>query len=378
MKNKKVMIVEDDSIIAMDIELILKSNGYIVVDNVQTGESAVLQSEKLKPDLILMDIYLREKMTGIEAAKKIQQKTSTPILFLTAFSDDDTVQESKIPNTYGYILKPVHEKELVISIEIALHKSELDQKLLKINDQLRTEIAAELEKSAERDWAMIRQNRMAEMGDLLFNLSHHWRQPLNNVALAIQNIQDTCINDCPGYPKVQHKVDKALQIILGMSDRIDQFRKIYQPENQALRFNVKNAVNKVLALIEPVMKSEQITVHTDLSDDCSLSGFENEFIQILLQLIHNARDAIQLGKTKEPSISIIVETVANHIQIKVADNAGGVPEPLMEKIFTPYYTTKQAASGLGLYMARMIIEKKMNGSISVLNINNGAEFTIVI
>lgn len=378
MKNKKILIVEDDSIIAMDIELILKSNGYIVVDSVQTGESAVLQSEKLKPDLILMDIYLRDKMTGIEAAKRIQHKSSTPIVFLTAFSDDDTVQETKIPNTYGYILKPVHEKELVISIEIALHKSELDQKLIKTNDLLRQEIARELEKSAEKDWALIRQNRLAEMGDLLFNLSHHWRQPLNNVALAIQNIQDTCMNDCPGYERVQHKVDKALQIIIGMSDKIDQFRKIYQPENIAIRYNVKEAVSKVLNLIEPELKSEQITVQSDMSEECNLTGFENEFIQILLQLLHNARGAIQTSKAKDPVISISVKPEANHIQIIVADNAGGIPESIIDKIFNPYYTTKEGASGLGLYMARMIIEKKMNGNITVRNMNQGAEFRILI
>ncbi|MBN4051451.1 response regulator [bacterium AH-315-M05] len=130
MTKANILIVEDEQIVAKDIEQNLKKLGYNTVGIASMGEDAIKMAEKEKPDLVLMDIMLKGKMTGIEAAKRIRKNIDTPVIYLTAYADEDTLEQAKITEPHGYIIKPFKEIDLKTTIEIALykHKKELEIK----------------------------------------------------------------------------------------------------------------------------------------------------------------------------------------------------------------------------------------------------------
>jgi CheY-like chemotaxis protein len=133
MPTEKILIVEDEAIVSLEIQEKLKDLGYPIAGIAASGEEAVKMAGELAPDLVLMDINLGEGMDGIEAAQEIQAHYNTPVIYLTAYTDEETLQKAKITKPYGYITKPFNERELYIIIEIALyrHKAETELKILR-------------------------------------------------------------------------------------------------------------------------------------------------------------------------------------------------------------------------------------------------------
>jgi len=130
MSRKRILVVEDEAIIAEDIEISLNDMGYEVVAVVSTGEDALRESEEKHPDLVLMDVVLGGDMDGIETANRIRQNLHIPVIYLTAYTDDKMLERAKITEPFGYMIKPIRERELYTNIEMALFKHELDKKLL--------------------------------------------------------------------------------------------------------------------------------------------------------------------------------------------------------------------------------------------------------
>lgn len=136
--NESIMVVEDEGIVAQDLGECLKALGYRVPAIVGTGRDAIAGAEEHQPDLILMDIMLRGDMRGTRAAHLIREKLNIPIIFLTAYSDQDTLHEARITEPYGYLLKPFEESELRATISIALYKNKMDRRAREQRDWLDT------------------------------------------------------------------------------------------------------------------------------------------------------------------------------------------------------------------------------------------------
>jgi len=138
MENAQIMIVEDENIVALEIQLRLESLGYVVPTVVSSGEEAIKKAETTHPDLVLMDIKLKGEMDGIEAAERIRACFDIPVVYITAYADENTLQRAKITAPYGYILKPFEERELQANIEIAIYKHQMEKKvkelMLKLQD----------------------------------------------------------------------------------------------------------------------------------------------------------------------------------------------------------------------------------------------------
>jgi len=137
MAKTKVLIVEDEAIIAKDIENVFTKAGYKVVGSFLTGEAAIQAVDELEPDIVLMDIMLKGDMSGIQAAEVIREKSNTPVVFLTAYADENTIDKARSAVPYGYIVKPFKENEVIATIEIALNKYKEDQELIKERDMLK-------------------------------------------------------------------------------------------------------------------------------------------------------------------------------------------------------------------------------------------------
>ena len=267
----------------------------------------------------------------------------------------------------------VHELEQ----SLALRKRAEDE-LRRLNAELEERVAAEVAKNSEKDRIMAHQARLAAMGEMLSNISHQWRQPLNNVSLIIQNLcleyEDGELNhdSCRAY------VAECMKSLIYMSRTIDTFRAFYQPDQNRNLFALHSVITDAISLVGEDLESHGIAIETVNEHDICVNGYKNELSQVLLNIIVNAKEAILKRKPEIPFVKIVCSQKGGSALVTVIDNGGGIPPELIDKIFDPYFTTKFMArgTGIGLYMAKIIIEKHMGGRISASNNEVGAEVTI--
>lgn len=249
-----------------------------------------------------------------------------------------------------------------------------------LNETLEQRIFQAVNELREKDQMLIQQGRLAAMGEMINNIAHQWRQPLNNIGLIVQNLQLSFEMGDLASVDVNKQAANAMEIILHMSRTIDDFRKFFNQDKEKQRFCVQGAVDRVLEFIGPSLRSNCVQVEVKGDPNVCAVGFENEYAQVLLNILANARDAFVERKIAEPKIIIKVSQPKGKSIVTVRDNGGGIAEDILPKIFDPYFTTKKQAnsSGIGLYMSKTIIEKKMGGKLSIRNVQEGAEMRIEV
>lgn len=268
-----------------------------------------------------------------------------------------------------------HEKEAE-----ALHKSvELKTaELLALNQELEYRIDLAVLSAKDKDHLMAQQSKLASMGEMIGNIAHQWRQPLNAVALILQKQQLFFERGILDSDKIKANTDKGLSLINKMSTTIDDFRDFFKPNKEKTRFDIALAIDDTLSLIDAALYNEHIAIELDIEKDQFIFGYKNEFSQVLLNLINNAKDVLSELKVKDPKIQLKTYSKNSTAYVEVVDNGGGIEKKIMEHIFEPYFTTKEEGkgTGIGLYMSMMIIEENMGGRLEVCNVDHGAKFTI--
>lgn len=238
-----------------------------------------------------------------------------------------------------------------------------------------------LEEEVKSQQAMlIQQNRLAALGEMIGNIAHQWRQPLNTLGLIVQDIQEAYHFSEVNEDYIDNTSSKAMEQINYMSQTIDDFRNFFSPNKDKKLFSISQSISDAIEMLLPDMNKYEIMCQTTVDEKLTVYGLRNEFTQVLLNLIKNAQDALLENHAKNRRIHITVKNDDNKVEISISDNAGGIPETIIERIFEPYYTTKEEGkgTGLGLYMSKMIIEEHMDGQLSVKNSDNGAIFTILL
>ncbi|WP_375725026.1 transporter substrate-binding domain-containing protein [Arcobacter sp. KX21116] len=295
-----------------------------------------------------------------------------------------------------YIKKLTNVKEEIEMLNSTLEKKvqsrtqelELSNRKLKIkthelehlNNTLDTRIKEEINNRKKQEQLLIQQSKLAEMGEMISMIAHQWRQPLSALSTVIQNIH---LRHSLGkldkeYLEKQRVLSNALTD--KMSKTIDDFKNFFKPNKEKQFFSIGDALQQTIFLIDDSFKSNNIKIENRISYDAIICGFESELSQVLLNILTNSKDAFLDLKIKNPCITITTKKAETHIRILIADNAGGINESIIHKIFEPYFTTKDSynGTGLGLYMSKMIIEQNMKGELSVQNIPNGVKFSIFI
>jgi PAS domain S-box-containing protein len=258
------------------------------------------------------------------------------------------------------------------------------RQLEELNMSLEKRVEDAISELRKKDQILISQGRQAAMGEMIGNIAHQWRQPLNTLGLIVQELGMTYGREGFTKESLDYNVDKSMRLINNMSKTIDDFRNYFKPDKEKRLFNVNQAVLKTLSLVEPILKNLNIDSVVILSDDTDINGYANEYSQVLLNIIFNCKDAFEVNNIDKQevttNITITVSKEDNKSVVTVADNAGGIPEDIIDKIFDPYFTTKgpDKGTGIGLYMAKTIIEKNMGGSLTVRNTADGAEFRIEV
>ncbi|MBF0317527.1 MAG: response regulator [Nitrospirae bacterium] len=400
MAQTRIMIVEDEWIIAANLKEMLQGLNYEVCSVVFSGEDAVKRAEDDRPDIILMDILLRGEMDGIEAAENITAFLNIPIVYLTSYTDDKTLQRAKATDPFGYIIKPFEKRELRIIIEMALYKHNMEMKLREksrqleeLNRNLETKVRDEIEKGRKKEHMLIQQSKLAAMGEMMVAISHQWRQPLNVIGLLIQDLEEAYafgeIDKC----YIENMSRESMAQLAFMSNTITDFYNFFKPNKDKVSFDVNQAVEDVISLVHVQLRSMDIHIHNAVVSGIAtgssavaglvIKGYPGEFQQVILNILNNARDAIikrrqggEFATINRGEIDITLRRDPQKAVIKIKDNGPGIPDNIIDRIFEPYFTTREDGIGIGLYMSKVIVESHMGGRLYVENSENGAMFTI--
>ena len=238
----------------------------------------------------------------------------------------------------------------------------------------------------DKDRLLFQQSKMAAMGEMLENIAHQWRQPLSVITTCASGIKMQKEYNLLTDENLINSVDNIMESAEHLSQTVDDFRNFYKDDKVKAKFKIINAINKSIQLVQSKYKSQNIQIITNTSD-LEVVGLKNELIQVIINILNNARDVFESIEIEEKIIIISVEKIDGNAVIKFCDNGGGVVQENLEKIFTQKFTTKSDAdgTGIGLYMSKLIIEK-VNGIIKVKNKKFiyedkqyiGAEFSIIL
>ncbi|MCX6074351.1 MAG: PAS domain-containing sensor histidine kinase [Campylobacterales bacterium] len=246
-----------------------------------------------------------------------------------------------------------------------------------INDiTKRKEIETKLKSNEE---ILLIQSRQAAMGEMISMIAHQWRQPLNIMGLAISNIEMKRALNTLSDTEFEKKIEVITNNITFMSETIDDFRHFFQPNQPKEELKVASVLKSTLDIIGKSLEHHSITVSLEENTQRLLPLFKSQLIQVLLNLINNAKEALLINQIPSPSITLAVNESEENIIISVCDNAGGIPQKVMERISEPYFTTKGLnGTGLGLYIAKTIIERNFNGTLTWHNKKEGACFVLTL
>ncbi len=239
----------------------------------------------------------------------------------------------------------------------------------------------------DQNEVIFEQSKLASMGEMIGNIAHQWRQPLSAISTGVIDLKlgkelDTLSDE--EFYKTCDSIDDNAQYL---SKTINDFTDFIKGNRKKVEFKVKDNINSFLHLVEGTIKNNNIYIEKNIKDDITISGYPNELIQCLINIFNNAKDAFQNNKNKK-YIFIDVAKNEKNLIIKIKDNAGGIPQETLPKIFEPYFTTKHQSqgTGLGLSMSYRLIVEGMNGTIKAVNVDyeyenvhyKGAEFTIKV
>ncbi|WP_458701306.1 ABC transporter substrate binding protein [Sulfurospirillum sp. 1307] len=320
----------------------------------------------------LMGMYHPNKK-GQKLKNYISLDKGNPILKIL----NDFVDESN--SNKELILKDYDNKEHIYLV----NQTEYTENVYKssgtvtIFTDITKEKLAQIEKKKNQEF-IIQQSKLAELGEILSSIAHQWKAPLLEISTIAQEQYYANANS-------QNNLNFAEEIMVQvryMTETINDFQRFIMPSYEKTVFDINEAVVKMMNIINHNIKYNYINVNIHKNDEKKLFvfGYKNELMQTLLNIVNNAKDTIiksrKIDKTLKGNIDIYIKDNKNIVTIEIEDNAGGIEEKNKEKIFEPYFTTKEDGHGIGLYMAKLIIEDKMQGSLSVKNGKKGAIFCI--
>jgi|GEM_PF-555999 len=238
--------------------------------------------------------------------------------------------------------------------------------------------AMDITELKHKDEMLINQSRHAAMGEMISMIAHQWRQPLSIISMDANNLLlDVAMERCDAETSQNyaHSISKQTQ---HLSQTIDDFRNFFKPDKEVSHVNIKNTVEQTLSIVQDALNNNNITLTSSFETGAEVKAYARELMQVFVNIITNAKDALVSTKTINPLIQIRVYEDEEYLHTEFLDNAGGIEPTVMKKIFDPYFSTKdeKIGTGLGLYMSKMIIEEHLHGVLAAKNQNDGACFTV--
>jgi len=273
-------------------------------------------------------------------------------------------------NLYSIMHKTANElNRLTENLEIRVNQR--TKELKELNDDLQRRINEAVRREKRQNAIITQQARLASMGEILENIAHQWRQPLNTISWILHDIRiktELGQEDQVDIKQVEEKINNSVQFL---SDTIDDFRRYTDKSDMPQTFNLKRTIDSSIMLLFETFSKNQVNIKVDCDDNITYKGYENDLKHVIVNLLNNARDAFEERGIENGEIIIRVYHEKDELIIAVRDNAGGIPKKIVKNIFEPYFTTKHKSkgTGLGLYISKNMIDH-MNGTIEVISTLN--------
>ncbi len=239
----------------------------------------------------------------------------------------------------------------------------------------------------EKERLLVQQSKMASMGEMLGNIAHQWRQPLSSISTIATGILVQKEIGVSNEADEIHGLKEINNSVQYLSETINDFREFFKQNKEKQCFNLGNTYKRTLNILKAKFQSKDIEVIENI-EDVQIYALENEIIQVMMNILNNARDVLETKEEQKRYIFVNIFQKENNAIIEIKDNGGGVPDEIIHRIFEPYFTTKHQSqgTGIGLYMSYEMITKHLKGAISVENVNyeyndiayTGACFTLTM
>jgi len=361
-----ILLVDDIEQNIHSLKLIIEESFDV---NIKTALSAqdgmsILMKEDI--NLILTDVQMpdidgfefAEYLNGIEKTKNI------PLIFITGIFDKDEYQKKGYNlGAIEYITKPINDS--LLNAKLKVYIDLFEEKRLK---------EEELHK---KDEVLIHQAKMATMGEMIGVISHQMKQPLNVLSLYCNDIKDSHKYGEIDDDFVEDFTKNTNEQIKFLSETIDGFRNFFNPDKSKQLFLLKESINTALKLVEKQFELNNISFNINIGEEKTY-GVMTELVQVIINLITNAKEAFLENNTQNRTISITSGSKNKQSILVIEDTAGGIITQNIDKIFNPYFTTKENGTGTGLYMVNLVIKSSFNGDLKIENTNKGAKFVIIL
>ena len=384
----RILCVDDEPLNLSLLEAMLSPLGYDVVSAVNGPEALEkIQAERI--DICLLDVMM-PGMDGFEVCRRIKSNDlhrNTPVVMITSYADRENRIRGIEAGAEDLISKPFDSAEVLARIKMLLHVKSLNDRLqsayhniAELNRTLEVRIVQAVDDLRRKDQMLILQDRLAVMGEMINNIAHQWRQPLNTLGLIIQQLPLFYKSGEISEEMLKDYVGNSMELIQHMSQTIEDFRNFFRSDKDKVPFSVNQVIARTLALIEKSFKDQKIGIALHPEGDPMANGYPNEYAQVLLNILMNARDELVGHNVDDALISIHAFAEGGRSVVTITDNAGGIADEIIDRLFDPYFTTKgpDKGAGIGLFMSQTIIEKNMGGRLTVRNTGSGAEFRIEV
>ncbi|MFA7084058.1 MAG: ATP-binding protein, partial [Arcobacteraceae bacterium] len=341
--------------------------GWLISNNIITSIYAVQNGLKDFFD------YLNHKKKSV---KKIEIESKDEFYQMaTIINQNVSITQNNIEQNIEFIknatkvLENIEQGNLGTRLTKDTNNEALNELKIVINnmiDNLEFKIQEEINKRLEQEQILIQQSKLASMGEMIGNIAHQWRQPLAQISAIHMNMKVTYDFDKFTKEYMENKIKEANKLTSYMSQTISDFQNFFKPQGEKEIFSIEKACRDAYFILESSLKAHRIEVVFHITQDVEINGYKNEYSQVILNLLSNAKDILIERQIKNPKIDIEIKDGNHYALVKIKDNAGGVDSAIIDKIFEPYFTTRHQTqgTGIGLYMSKNIIERNMHGYIN--------------
>jgi two-component system, NtrC family, C4-dicarboxylate transport sensor histidine kinase DctB len=346
---------------------------FQLLDSGRRSEASMLITDELYPAINAMNVRLTE-LTHFQMESAIYEKEIADNVYkITSFIIFGFVIFVLLASIFlaWFILSSISQMNKNLSNTV----DDKTKELSKLNESLKERVATEVAENRRKDKIMYHQARLAAMGEMIANIAHQWRQPLNSLSAIIQSFETKQMVGKLTEEFIKEQVESGIKIASKMSTTIEDFRNFFKPNRIQEQFEICETLKKCISMFESLNKDSSVNLRLDCTQKVVITGFENEFLQAVMNILNNSNDALKNRDLDDRYVSIFVRQKRffgqNYVNIYFIDNGGGIPSGIIEKVFEPYFTTKHQSTGtgIGLYMTKQIVENHMNAHLSARNIN---------
>jgi DNA-binding response OmpR family regulator len=367
----KALIVDDSRTMREMLSSLLRAHRFIVLQASDGLEALEILNENSEIKLIITDENM-PNMRGSEFIKEIR-KTRKPnelcIIGLSAHGNSFMSVDFLKNGANDFITKPFREEEFVCRV--------LQSMTMLRHVDIERDRNRLLEQSHKKDIELLNMARHSALGKLTSNIAHHWRQPLNALSANIQDICSRYYDSELDDNILEEFQSESLGALKKMSGIIDDFSSTFIDDKNKVDFEIKSSIGAVVELLSSELAGTNIEIFTDI-DDTIINGYEKEFRLVIYYILSNSINIFNDKQREKPFIKIYAVKKESEYHIEVSDNGGGIPSDIIESIFDPFFSTTpyQGRMGMGLFYAKVFIEKSFGGTVGVDNSEQGAVFSI--